>query len=157
MVKKLVSATVSAALCLWSVAPGMAAAQEYRFSGFDAPRGATATVNLRVPMGREHRDRASYGMSLGYGQEVGTPGLDGRTTTRSMNFADFRFTGNEMRNARVVGVDFANLNQDRRFNNLTGEGNTLWIVVGLVAAGVAICLLAECFDGDDEDELDDSD
>jgi hypothetical protein len=27
----------------------------------------------------------------------------------------------------------------------------VWIVVGLVAAGVAICLLAECFEDEDED------
>ena len=53
MVRKFVSATVSAALCMMTVAPAMA--QEYRFAGFDAPRGATATVNLRVPMGRERQ------------------------------------------------------------------------------------------------------
>jgi hypothetical protein len=36
---------------------------------------------------------------------------------------------------------------------LTGDGdNTLWIVVGLVAAGVAICLLADCFEGDDDSD-----
>ena len=155
MVKKFVSATVSAALCLWSVAPGMAAAQEYRFAGFDAPRGATATVNLRVPMGREHRERASYGLTLGYGQELGAPGLTGRTTTRAVNVADFRFAGNELRNARVASLDLANLDRDRRFNNLTAGGNTVWIVLGLVAAGVAVCVLAECFDGDDNNEIDD--
>ena len=67
MVRKLVSATVSAALCLFAVAPIPASAQDYRFTGFDAPRGATATVNLRVPMGREHAQRASYGLTLSYG------------------------------------------------------------------------------------------
>ena len=36
--------------------------------------------------------------------------------------------------------------------NLSGEGNTLWIIVGLVAAGVAICLLADCFEGDDDSD-----
>ena len=52
----------------------------------------------------------------------------------------------------MLSFDLANLDRDRRFNNLTGEGDTLWIVVGLVAAGVAICLLADCFEGDDEDD-----
>jgi hypothetical protein len=156
MVRKFVSATVSAALCIASVVPSIAMAQEYRFTGFDAPRGATATVNLRVPMGREHAQRASYGLTLGYGQEMGTAALDGRTTTRAVNVADFRFSGTELRNARVATFDLANLDQDRRVNNLTGEGNTLWIVVGLVAAGVAVCLLADCFEGDDEDEDDSS-
>ena len=158
MVRKFVSATVSAALCMLSVAPAMA--QDYRFTGFDAPRGATATVNLRVPLGvsRQQTDRRmSYGVTLGYGQTVGTPTLDGRTTTRAVNLADFRFSNSgELRNARVASFDLANLDRDRRVNNLTGEGNTLWIVVGLVAAGVAICLLADCFDGDDEDSLDSS-
>ena len=150
MVRKFVSATVSAALCMLSVMPSVAAAQEYRFTGFDAPRGATATVNLRVPMGRENARRASYGLTLGYGQTMGTETLDGRTMTRAVNLADLRFTGAELRQARVASFDLANLDEDQRVNNLTGEGNTLWIVVGLVAAGVAICLLADCFDGDDD-------
>ena len=150
MVRKLVTATVSAALCMMSVLPGVAAAQEYRFSGFEAPRGVTATVNLRVPLGRERAQRANYGLTLGYGQTV-PPGLDGRTSTRAINFADFRFSGNELRQARVASFDLANLDRTRRQMNLTGEGdNTLWIVVGLVAAGVAVCLLADCFDGDDD-------
>jgi hypothetical protein len=150
MVRKFVSATVSAALCLMSVTPAMA--QEYRFTGFDAPRGATASVNLRVPLGNQNRQRISYGASLRYGHTVGMPTMDGQTTTRSMNIADIRFTGNQLRNARVASLDLANLGQDRRTMNLTGEGNTLWIVIGLVAAGVAICLLADCFDGDDESD-----
>lgn len=151
MVRKFVSATVSAALCIASVLPAAAMAQEYRFTGFDAPRGASATVNLRVPMGREHRQRASYGLTFGYGQEMGAATLDGRTISRAINVADFRFSGTRLRNARVASFDLANLDEDRRFNNLTGEGNTLWIVVGLVAAGVAICLLADCFEGDDDE------
>jgi len=150
MVRKFVSATVSAALCMMSVAPAMA--QDYRFAGFDAPRGATATVNLRVPMGREHAERASYGLTLGYGRTVAAPGTDGRTMSRAVNFADFRFNGTELRQARVASFDLANLDRSQRRMNLTGEGNTLWIVVGLVAAGVAICLLADCFDGDDDSD-----
>ena len=148
MMRKFVSATVSAALCMASLVPGIAAAQEYRFTGFDAPRGATATVNLRIPFGAENR-RTTYGLSLAYGQETGAF-LDGRPVTRSVGLADFRFTGDGLDQARVASFDLANLDQDRRLN-LTGEGNTLWIVVGRVAAGVAICLLADCFEGDDED------
>ena len=153
MVRKFVSATVSAALCMLSVAPAMA--QEYRFTGFDAPRGATATVNLRVPLGMSPRQtdrRMSYGVTLGYGQTVGAPTLDGRTTTRAVNLADFRFNNSgEIRNARVASFDLANLDRDRRFSNLNGEVSTVWIVVGLVAAGVAVCLLADCFGDDEED------
>ena len=149
MVRKFVSATVSAALCLMSVAPAMA--QEYRFTGFDAPRGATATINLRVPMGREHAQNASYGLTLGYGQEMGAA-LDGKTTIRAVNVADFRFSGTKLRNARVASFDLANLDRDRRLNLAGGEYNTLWIVGGLVVAGVAVCLLADCFGGDDDED-----
>ena len=59
MVRKFVSATVSAALCLMSVGARHRRAQDYRFTGFDAPRGATATVNLRVPLGTERQDSGS--------------------------------------------------------------------------------------------------
>jgi hypothetical protein len=154
MARNFVSATVAAALCLFSVAPGVAAAQDYRFAGFDPPRGATATVNLRVPMGREHRDRASYGLTLGYGQTSGMPGMTGQTTSRAVSVADFRFIGSDLRQARVASFDLANLDQDRRVSNLTNPDTTWWVVGGLVLVGVAVCLLAECFDDDDEDSPD---
>jgi hypothetical protein len=130
-----------------SVAPSAALAQEYRFAGFDAPQGATATLNLRVPLGTE-REQPTAGLTFGLGRTSGLADSTGRVTTRQINVADFRFTQDGLRNARVASFDLANLDQDRRMN-LTGEGNTLWIIVGLVAAGVAICLLADCFDGDD--------
>lgn len=151
MVRKLVSATVSAALCMMSVAPALA--QEHRFTGFDAPRGATVTLNFRVPLGtaQQTRERMSYGLTLGYGQSVGAD-LDGMSRTRRVNVADIRFnTGGELRNARLAGFDLANLDRSRAMN-LTGGNTTLLVVGGLVVAGVAICLLADCFDGDDEEE-----
>ena len=150
MVRKVVSATVSAALCLTAITPAMA--QDYRFAGFEAPRGATATVNLRVPLGRENRHRASYGLSFGYGRTSGDPDLGYRTTSRAITFADLRFSGSELSQARLASFDLADLDETKRRMNLTGdEGSTLWIVVGLVAAGVAVCLLADCFGDDDED------
>ena len=149
--RKFVTATVSAALCLMSVAPGIAVAQDYRFSRYDAPRGATATVNLRVPMGSRHARPATYGLTLGYGQTV-PPGLDGRTSTRAVNFADFRFAGDELRQARVASFDLANLDHSQRRMNLMGGNPTVWIVVGAVAAGAVACFVIwECFDDDDTD------
>ena len=149
MVRKIVSATVSAALCLASITPAFA--QEYRPSGFDAPRGATATANLRIPLGREAKGKPTYGLTLGYGKSAGA-GLDGREVTRQIKLADFRLTGKgKVAQAQFASFDLANLDQDRRMN-LSGEGNTLWIIVGLVAAGVAICLLADCFEGDDDSD-----
>jgi hypothetical protein len=151
MVRKIVTATVSAALCMMSVTPAMA--QTYRYSGFDAPRGATATLNLRVPLGREakSKSKATYGLTVGLGQTVGAD-YDGRPISRAIPLADLRFSGEgKLDRAKVATFDLANLDDDKRMN-LTGEGNTLWIVVGLVAAGVAVCLLADCFEGDDDSD-----
>jgi|SRR5687768_16828608 len=154
MVRKFVTATASAALCLMSVAPGVAAAQEHRFTGFDAPRGVTATVNLRVPFGRTpSAGRASYGLTLRYGQSYGT-GLDGRTATRSMNIADLRFTGDDARlsQARLAGFDLANLDQDRRMN-LGPGGKKTWLILGiLIALGVILCVTEFCDDDDDQSD-----
>ena len=150
--RKLVTATVSAALCMASMLPGIAAAQEYRFTGAEAPRGATATVNLRVPFGgqQQARNRASYGLTLGFGQTV-SPGLDGRTSTRSINVADFRFNDGGLSQARVASFDLANLGQDRRLN-MTGGGKKTWLVIGaIVVAGIVICIAADCFEDDDDD------
>jgi hypothetical protein len=151
MVSKLVAATVSAALCTLSVMPGVAAAQEYRFSGFDAPRGITATVNLRMPLGREAAaTRPSYGLTLGYGQTV-APGLDGRTSTRPINFADLRFTGGgDLAQARLASFDLAHLDRDRRLNMVGGKKTTL-LIGAVIGAAIVICLAADCFDGDDDD------
>jgi hypothetical protein len=152
MVRKFVSATVSAALCLMSVAPGVAVAQDYRFAGFDAPQGATATLNLRIPLTtqRQARERMSYGLTLGYGRTVGAPTMDGTTTTRAVNVADLRFNGEgELRNARLASFDLANLDRSRAMH-LAGGGKKTWLIVGaIVVGGVLICLAADCFDGDD--------
>ncbi|MGZ8283868.1 MAG: hypothetical protein ACXWUN_13085 [Allosphingosinicella sp.] len=149
MLKKFVSATVSAALCLMSAAPAMA--QEYRSTGVQAPRGITATVNLRVPLGRADRARPSYGLTLGYGQSF-SPTLDGRPSTRAMYVADIRVDERgERRNARLASFDLAHLDQDRRLN-LTGSGKKTWLIIGgIIVAGVVICLAADCFEDDDED------
>ncbi|HEX8642176.1 MAG TPA: hypothetical protein VF704_13615 [Allosphingosinicella sp.] len=154
MLRKLVCATVSAALCSMTILPSAAVAQEFRSSVFDAPRGATATLNLRVPMGREHASRASYGLTLGYGQAVGAPDQFGERATRSMNVADFRFRGGDLRNARIVGVDFANLNREGRTMNLMGGPNDIiWTVGAVVVAGAVVCfVITDCFDDDDDND-----
>lgn len=152
MVRKIVSATVSAALCIASATPAFA--QDMRYQGFEAPKGATATANIRIPLGGEKKAKArtTYGLTFGIGKSNGAD-LDGRTMTRELRLADLRFTTDgRVKQANVASFDLANLDQDRRMN-LTGEGNTLWIVVGLVAAGVAVCLLADCFEGDDDDAV----
>ena len=149
--RKFVTATVSAALCLASVTPAMA--QNYRAEGFDGPRGANATLNLRIPLGKSSKAKAkpSYGLTFGMGRTVGA-GYDGRPITRQLTLGDIRFNQQgKLNKAQLASFDLANLDQDERLN-LNGEGNTLWIIVGLVAAGVAICLLADCFEGDDDSD-----
>ena len=137
--KKLVSATVSAALCMLSVTPAFA--QDSRFTGFDAPRGAAVTANLRIPLGREAKRAPSYGLTLGYGQETGA-GLDGRTATRAFRIADLRFSPEgKMSQARLAGFDLADPARDRRMN-LTGGMSTTWLIIGAVAGAVAVCMLA---------------
>lgn len=146
--RKFVAATVSAALCLASVAP--AAAQNYRAEGFDGPRGVNATLNMRIPLGREGKAKPTYGLTFGMGKTVGA-GMDGRPLTRQLTLGDIRFNQEgKLNKAQLASFDLAHLDADKRMN-LTGDGNTLWIIVGLVAAGVAVCLLADCFEGDDDD------
>jgi hypothetical protein len=145
--RKFVTATVSAALCFMSVAP--AAAQNYRMEGFDGPRGANATLNMRIPLGREGKAKPTYGLTVGIGKTMGA-GYDGRSVTRQLTLGDIRFNQEgKLNKAQLATFDLAHLDRDKRMN-LTGDGNTLWIVVGLVAAGVAVCLLADCFEGDDD-------
>jgi hypothetical protein len=148
---KLFAATVSAALGVTSLTP--AAAQDYRFTGQNAPLGLTATANLRIPLGREAKARrASYGVSLGFGREVGA-GYDGRPVTRSIHLADLRFSGGgKLGQARLAGADLVRLDRQRRAN-LTGGGGTTWFVLGAVAAAVGICLLADCLGGDDDEAV----
>ncbi|HET9639325.1 MAG TPA: hypothetical protein VFP12_08980 [Allosphingosinicella sp.] len=148
--RKFVTATVSAALCLASAMP--AAAQDYRAEGFDGPRGVNATFNLRIPLGRVPAARAkpTYGLTFGMGKTVGA-GLDGRPVTRQLTLGDIRFNQQgKLNKAQLASFDLAHLDADRRLN-MTGGDPTVWIVVGAVAAGVAVCLLADCFGGDDDD------
>lgn len=155
MVRKFIAATVSAALCLASVTPAFA--QNYTESVVQAPLGATATLNFRMPLGAGPAVKEpTYGLTLGYGRLVGA-GQDGQALTREVKVADLRFgTDGYIRQANVASFDLANMDEDRRFDGLTGEDNTLWIVVGLVAAGVAVCLLADCFEGDDDEDSESS-
>ena len=155
MVSKLVAASVSVVLAASSIAPGAAFAQEYRFGGFDAPRGLTATVNLRVPLGREAAAaRPSYGLTVGYGRELGGD-VDGRTHARAVNLADLRFSGPraELSRASLGAFDLADFDRSRRQMNLVGKKSIL--VLGIViGAALVVCLAADCFDGDDTEPAD---
>jgi hypothetical protein len=158
MVRKILSASVATALLVGSVTPAFA--QPYAFAPEQAPAGLTATVNLKVPLGvaPAKQRKATYGFTTSFGQRLDSLTADGRIATRSAKLADIRFTDSlRLKKAEVVTFDLANLDKDKRLNLGPdgGKGTTTWIVVGLVAAGVAICLAADCFDGNDDDEDDD--
>ena len=115
MIRKIVTATASAALCLSSVSPAFA--QNYRFSGFDAPRGATATVNLRVPLGSATRRR---------GRPTASPWVTARRSAagarrphrqpRHAASPTSASTAAKLAKAQVLSFDLANLDNDRRLN-----------------------------------------
>ena len=158
MMRKMLSATVATALVFGSVTPAFA--QSYAFTPEQAPLGATATLNLKVPLGAvpTKQRKASYGLTMAFGQRLDSVTADGRIATRQAKLADIRFTDSfKLWKAEVATFDLANLEKDRRLNMGPdeGKGSTTWIVVGLVAAGVAVCLLADCFGGDDDDDDDD--
>ena len=121
----------------------------------------TATFNLKVPLGvspTTTQKKPNYGLTVGFNHRLDTLTADGRAVTHQAKLADIRFhDGFKLFKAEVATFDLANLDKDPRLN-LGPDGsmdNTTWIVVGLVAAGVAICLLADCFEGDDDDDDDD--
>jgi hypothetical protein len=147
--RKIIAAAASTALCLMSIAP--AYAQANHSPAFDAPRGAAATMNLRVPFGaRGKKAKPTYGLSLTYGRTMATSALDGKTFTRATTLADLRFDGEGLNRAKVASFDLANLDEDKRLN-LTGGSNTLlWVAIAAGAGVAAYLLFIE--DDDDEDE-----
>ena len=152
MMRKIVSATVSAGLFL---APVAVLAQNNLAPSevVQAPLGATGALNLRIPLGGGPKlEEPTFGLTFGMGRLSGMNSQGGAETSE-VRLADIRFNSNGLRTAQVASFDLANLDQDRRFDELTGGGNTMWIVVGLVAGGVAVCLLTDCIGGDDEDSF----
>jgi hypothetical protein len=150
MVRKIVFATVSAALCLAPVTPALAQSYDPG-SEVQAPLGATGALNVRIPLGAGARtEEPTYGLTFGMGQVVGT-NADERMLTREVRVADVRFNfSGELQRARIASFDLANMDRDKRFDGLTGISST-FTIIGIVAVGVGVCLIADCFGGDDDD------
>ena len=149
MTRNLVAFGASAALCLASSSPALA--QEHRFSGFDAPRGTTATINLRIPLGGRTgaRQRASLGLTIGHGREQ--PGFepDGRSVTRQLALLDLRLDRTGLQRARLAGLDLRQLQGDRLQlggDNKKSLGLAFFAFLLMVAAGYLI------LDGDGDPE-----
>ena len=127
--------------------PAQALAQDYAFRGFDAPLGATASLNLRVPLGSaQQSQRPSYGMSLGYGRIAGAPGVDGRLTSRAFRLADLRLAGGEVDRAQLLAFDLTGRRPETRLGLRSGPPNLFPIVGGAVVVAVGACAIAGCFD-----------
>jgi len=159
MIRKFLCASVATAVLASSVTPAMA--QSY-MTDLQAPLGATATVNFKVPLGAApaRERKATYGLTLGYGQQLNSLTPDGRLMVRQAKLADFRFAdGFKLQKAEVVTFDLANLEDDPRLNMGPGKSKeTTWLWIGgAVIAGAAICWAAGCFDDDDDDDPFDSD
>ena len=159
MIRKVLSASVATALIFGSASPTFA--ESHAFSPVQPPLGATATMNLKVPLGAAPTQsrKATYGLTMAYGQRTGSVTGDGRIATRSARLADIRFaaTDSKLHKAEFASFDLAKLDQDRRLN-LGSDGSmsgTTWLLVGgLVVAGVIIWVLADDDDdGEDDDDL----
>jgi hypothetical protein len=149
MVRKLVYATVSAALCLGSVSPAFA--ENYQSQIFNAPRGANATANIRLSFGGRSEPKPTYGLSFGVGKDMGAR-QNGQVVTRQLQLADIRFNSQgTLKHANFASFDIAHLDQDKRLNLSGGDSTWLWVAGG-VALGVGICWAAGCFDGDDDND-----
>ena len=157
MMRKLLSASVATALVFGSIAP--AYAQSYAFEPAQAPLGATATLNFKVPLGSSANKprKATYGITMAYGQRLNSTTQDGRIATKSAKLADIRFTAEDQKLAKAefATFDLANLDKDKRLN-LGPDGTwdtTTWLVLGgLVAAGIIIWVVASDDDDDDDDD-----
>ena len=157
MMRKLLSASVATALVFGSIAP--AYAESYAFDPVQAPLGATATVNFKVPLGGsafKHK-KATYGLTMAYGQRMNATTQDGRVATRDAKLADIRFTADDskLQKAEFASFDLANLDKDKRLN-LGPDGTwdtTTWLLIGgLVAAGIIIWVVASDDDDDDDED-----
>jgi hypothetical protein len=126
-------------------------------ASLDAPRGATAMANFRLPLGNApDREEPTFGLSFGFGRTAGAGELTPHTKTRLVRLVDIRLDQSaRLRNARVGSFDLANPDKNRRLNLFGGANDTVWLVGGAVLIGVGVCLFAECFDGDGGEEVDD--
>jgi hypothetical protein len=155
MLRRTIAFAALAALFLASAAPLRAHA--YRPVAFDPPRGASATVNMRIPLGgRARTARPTLGLTVGYGRELGMPAADGSRPVRQIPLADFRFGGQGLSRARLATFELAQPSLEPEPDSVTlpeGEDeddgkkkNLLTILFVGLAAALATWLLVD--DGD---------
>ena len=160
MVRKLIAATAAAAIGLSSVTPALAQSASF-YDQYLPDRAAVASLNLKVPLGATEAkaNKPTAGLSFGYRQKLDATTFDGLGRYRDATVADLRFSSDGMEKAQVASLNFADMGKT---DELTGKAKlgamedgdyTLWIVAGVVVAGVLICWAAGCFGDDDDDDL----
>ena len=157
MMRKVLSASAATALLFGTVTPAFA--NNYAFEPVQAPLGATATLNFKVPLGAgaAKQRKATYGITMAYGQRLNSTTADGRIATKAAKIADIRFSADDskLQKAEFATFDLANLDKDKRLN-LGPDGTwdtTTWLLIGgLVAAGIIIWVVADDDDDDDDDD-----
>lgn len=146
MTSQLAATAAMLSLCLSSAAPGLA--QSNRFAGFDGPRGANATVNLRVPLGaRRGARRATLGFTAGYGRPMGIPEADSPPAVRQVPIADLQFDRGGLDRARLAGFELVGSRHDLRLDQSddevdeieeeeTKKGYLYYAIIGTLVAGL---------------------
>jgi hypothetical protein len=155
MSNKFAAGAALLSLCLGAATPALA--QDYRFAGFEGPRGANATLNLRVPFGARPAP-PRLGLTLGFGRPVGGEAVDARPGLRQLRLADLRFSYGDLRRAEVANFDLVHPDRKARLNVEGGSGRSRTLKLVLIGLlGVAVGVGAEMLiDDSDEEEGPDS-
>ena len=154
MTRKLIPSAATLSLCLGSITP--AVAQDYRFTGYEGAHGANATLNLRVPLGAgAQHSPATFGLTLGYGRQVGGGSIDDRPAVRQMRLADFRFTEGGLSRAELASFNLVHPGRHGLFamdDDSDGDDTVKMLLIGVL--GIAIGVGAEMIldDSPEEDE-----
>jgi hypothetical protein len=154
MLNKITAGTLSIAICLASASPALG--QDYRFTGFDPPRGATATVNLRIPLGSRpgvRAERPNLGLTIGYGREQPTSEPGGQSPVGQIGLLDLRLDQAGLQRARLAGLDLREpLGTPLHLTDDGGVKSAALLLFFGALTFAAFGFLAFDGNGDDEDE-----
>ena len=155
--RKWIATAAAAALTIATAGPAWA--QSYGLAQqFDDEAGATVSLNYRVPLGGGRQlEEPSYGVTLNWGYREALPGYDDGEFRPNVELADLRFNDQGLARTEVASFNLMR-DPDGEFADprlhwadpADGKGTTWFVVAGLVTAGLVVCLLAECFEDDDE-------
>lgn len=156
--RKWIATATAVALTIATAGPAMA--QSYGLAQqFDDEAGASLSLNYRVPLGGGRQlQEPSYGVTLNWGYRQALPGYDDGEFRPNLELADLRFNDEGLARTEVVSFNLMR-DEDGAFADprlnwadpVDGKGKTWLVIAGVAAAGLLVCLLAECFEDDDEE------